>query len=105
MKRFEGKTFLVTGAGSGIGPACVRRLFAEGGSIAAADLSKERIDRAVAEFGGSEKIHGAAVDVSNREQVAAFVDDAVQRFGHLYGLVNCAGTRGVGNVLDFEPEV
>jgi meso-butanediol dehydrogenase/(S,S)-butanediol dehydrogenase/diacetyl reductase len=27
MKRFEDKTILVTGAGSGIGAACVRRLF------------------------------------------------------------------------------
>jgi meso-butanediol dehydrogenase/(S,S)-butanediol dehydrogenase/diacetyl reductase len=105
MKRFEGRTFVVTGAASGIGQACVRRLFAEGASVAAADLNKENIDKAVAEFGGSEKIHGAAVDVSNREQVSAFISDAVQRFGKLYGLVNCAGTRGVGNVLDFDPEV
>lgn len=105
MKRFDGKTFLVTGAGSGIGEACVRRLFAEGASVAAADLNKEHIDKAVAEYGGSERVYGVAVDVANREQVAAFVDGAVKRFGALHGLVNCAGTRGVGNVLDFEPEV
>lgn len=105
MKRFEGKTFLVTGAGSGIGQACVRRLFADGASVAAADLSKENVDQTVAEFGGSERIYGAAVDVANREQVEAFVAGAVKRFGQLSGLVNCAGTRGVGNVLDFDPEV
>ena len=43
MKRFEDKTILVTGAGSGIGAACVRRLFAEGASIAAADVRKEEV--------------------------------------------------------------
>ena len=37
MKRFEGRTILVTGAGSGIGAACVRRLFEEGASIVAWD--------------------------------------------------------------------
>jgi len=46
MKRFEDKTILVTGAGSGIGAACVRRLFAEGASIAAADVRKEEVDKA-----------------------------------------------------------
>lgn len=36
--------------------------------------------------------------------MAAFVSGAVQRFGKLYGLVNSAGIRGVGNVLDVDPE-
>ena len=53
MKRFEGKSILVTGAGSGIGAACVRRLFAEGASIAAADVRKEEVDKVVSEFGDS----------------------------------------------------
>ena len=41
MKRFEDKTILVTGAGSGIGATCVRRLFAEGASIVSGDVRKE----------------------------------------------------------------
>jgi meso-butanediol dehydrogenase / (S,S)-butanediol dehydrogenase / diacetyl reductase len=102
MKRFEGKTILVTGAGSGIGAATVRRLFAEGASVVAADVRKEDVDKVVGEFAGSDKVYGVAVDVSDQEQVAAFVAGAVERFGKLYGLVNCAGIRGVGNVLDFD---
>src|SRR5215469_6571117 len=105
MKRFEGKTILVTGAGSGIGAACVRRLFAEGASIGAADVRKEEVDQVVSEFGNSERIYGVGVDVSDRDQVAAFVSGAVRRFGKLSGLVNSAGIRGVGNVLDTDPEV
>jgi NADP-dependent 3-hydroxy acid dehydrogenase YdfG len=68
MKRFEDKTILVTGAGSGIGAACVRRLFAEGASIVAADVRKEEVDKVVFEFGNSERIYGAGVDVSDRDQ-------------------------------------
>jgi meso-butanediol dehydrogenase/(S,S)-butanediol dehydrogenase/diacetyl reductase len=104
MKRFENKTVLVTGAGSGIGAAAVRRLFDEGASIVAADVRKEEVDKIVSECGGSDRMYGVGVDIANRDQVAAFVSGAVQRFGKLHGLVNSAGIRGVGNVLDFDPE-
>jgi NAD(P)-dependent dehydrogenase (short-subunit alcohol dehydrogenase family) len=105
MNRFEDKTILVTGAGSGIGAACVRRLFAEGAAIAAADVRKAEVDKVVSEFGDSERIFGVGVDVADRDQVAAFVAEAVRRFGKLHGLVNSAGIRGVGNILDTDPEV
>lgn len=105
MKRFENKTVVVTGAGSGIGAACVRRLFDEGASVVAADVQKENVDRVVAEFEGSDRVYGVGVDISDREQVAALVSGAVQRFGQLWGLVNCAGIRGVGSVLTVEPGV
>ena len=104
MNRFDGKAFLVTGAGSGIGAACVRRLFAEGASIVAADVRKADVDRVVSEFGESSRVRAVEVDVGNREQVAAMVSGAVEQFGRLDGLVNSAGVRGVGNILDFEPD-
>jgi meso-butanediol dehydrogenase / (S,S)-butanediol dehydrogenase / diacetyl reductase len=105
MTRFENRAVLVTGAGSGIGAATVRRLFAEGASIAAAGVHKEAVDKVVAEFDGSDRIYAAAVDVANRDQVFAFVAGAVERFGKLHGLANCAGIRGVGGILDTDPDV
>src|SRR5580692_9572343 len=99
MNRFENKVVLITGAGSGIGAASVRRLFSEGASIAAADIRKEEVDKVVAEFKGSDRIYGVSIDVSNRDQVADFVSGAVRRFGKLHGLVNSADIRGVGNIL------
>jgi len=105
MQRFENRVVLVTGAGSGIGAATVRRLFEEGASIAAADIRKQDVDKVVAEFAGSDRVRGYVVDVSDREQTQALVVQALQHFGKLDGLVNSAGIRGVGSILDTDPEV
>ena len=104
MSRFDGKTIVVTGAGSGIGAACVRRLLAEGASVVAADVRMEDVEQLAAEFGDGGRIHAARVDVTDREQVAGLIASAAERFGNLYGLVNSAGIRSVGNVLDLEPD-
>jgi NAD(P)-dependent dehydrogenase (short-subunit alcohol dehydrogenase family) len=44
MQRFDNMTVVVTGAASGIGAACVRRLYSEGARVALADVSQEGID-------------------------------------------------------------
>jgi NAD(P)-dependent dehydrogenase (short-subunit alcohol dehydrogenase family) len=105
LQRFENRAVVVTGAGSGIGAATVRRLFAEGASIVAADVRKDAVESVMAEFGGSPRITGAATDVSDRGEVAALIAEAGRRFGTLWGLVNCAGIRGVGSVLDTDPDL
>jgi NAD(P)-dependent dehydrogenase (short-subunit alcohol dehydrogenase family) len=103
MKRFEGKTILVTGAGSGIGAACVRRLHAEGAAVVGVDVNQADVERVLAELSGGQTL-ALAANVADRAKVEAAVSAAVDRFGNLYGMVNCAGIRGVGSVLDFEDE-
>lgn len=104
MNRFENKAILVTGAASGIGAACVRRLHSEGASIAIADLDKAGIDALISQLGTPERIYAASVDISNPLEAETFVKGAITAFGMIHGLINCAGIKGVGNVLDCDIE-
>ena len=85
--RLEGKVALVTGAGSGIGRATVRRFAAEGARVVAADLDAERAEETCA---GLDAVPVAA-DVRNAGAVARMVDTAVERYGGLDVFHNNAG--------------
>ncbi|MDR0837729.1 MAG: SDR family NAD(P)-dependent oxidoreductase [Propionibacteriaceae bacterium] len=51
--RFENKTIIITGAGSGIGLSAAKQAIAEGAKVVAVDLSAERLDAAAAEIGAA----------------------------------------------------
>jgi meso-butanediol dehydrogenase / (S,S)-butanediol dehydrogenase / diacetyl reductase len=91
LSRFDGKTVLVTGGASRIGEQTLRRLFDEGASLAVADLHQEDLDRVASKFADTDRLLTVATNVAHRDQVAAFVNAAVERFGTPNGLVNCAG--------------
>lgn len=93
--RFDGKTIIVTGGGSGIGAATAEELGASGATVIVADLNiahAEGIAAAITAKGG--KAHAVAVDVAKADQVKAMVDFAVAKTGALHGIVNNAGIGG-----------
>jgi NAD(P)-dependent dehydrogenase (short-subunit alcohol dehydrogenase family) len=81
--------FLITGAASGLGAATARLLVAEGGSIVIADLDRAAGENLAAELGSAARY--ALTDVTSEGDAQAAVDLALQSFGHLHCLVNCAG--------------
>jgi NAD(P)-dependent dehydrogenase (short-subunit alcohol dehydrogenase family) len=83
------QTFLVTGGGSGLGAACVRRLAAREGRVVIADVRKEVGAALAAELGAH--VIFVETDVTNRASADACVAAVVREFGALHGLVNCAG--------------
>ncbi len=87
--KISDSTFLVTGGGSGLGAACVRRFVAGGGLAVIADVQKAPSEALAAELGN--KVRFVETDVTNRASAERAVDTVIKEFGGLHGLVNCAG--------------
>lgn len=102
MARFEGKTGLVTGGGTGIGLACARAIVEGGGNVVLAGRREAVVAQAAEVLG--ERAAGVACDVTDDRSVDAAVGFAVERFGGLQLAVNCAGTGSIGSVLNSTSE-
>ncbi|MDP3977228.1 MAG: SDR family oxidoreductase [Pseudomonas sp.] len=92
MSNIQDKVILITGASSGIGEACARLLAQKGAHLLLGARRSERLEHLVGEIreaGGSAEYR--RLDVTSREDVQAFVDFAVERYGRVDVLLNNAG--------------
>lgn len=91
MKKFEGKTVLVTGAGRGLGCTLAEEFAKEGANLVLVDVNEQGlrdIKGVVIELGSSAiTIHA---DVTSRSEVEKMVAQAVETFGQLDVAVNNA---------------
>jgi len=88
----EGKRAAVTGAGSGMGRATAELFARRGARVAAVDIDREAAEDTVAaiEADGGEAV-ALTADVSDGDDVAAFVEATVEQWGGLDVLHNNAG--------------
>ncbi|MBN0989269.1 3-hydroxyacyl-CoA dehydrogenase [Amphritea pacifica] len=91
------KVFIVTGASSGLGEAVARRLVDQGASVVLADINEER-GVAVADSLADKAVF-CKTDITDEQSAQNCIDTAVNMFGCLNGLVNCAGIPGAERVL------
>ncbi|MFK8020608.1 MAG: SDR family NAD(P)-dependent oxidoreductase [Pseudomonadales bacterium] len=98
---------LITGAASGIGLACARRLAAEGRPVALWDLNAAKAEDMASELQdltGSRCV-GMSVDVRDTEALASVVDTCRAEIGSFSGFVHAAGVSGVGTIADLTPKM
>lgn len=89
---------VVTGGASGLGEATVRRIAESGGKAAIFDLNAERANQLIEEL-GEESVVYMETDVTDAGQVERNVKTAVEQFGAVNLIVNCAGIGTPGKVL------
>lgn len=88
----KNKGVLVTGGASGLGAACVRLLAEHGAKVVIADLNSEGGESLAAELrANGASVSFAQTNVTSEESVQAAVKTAVEQYGGLHILINCAG--------------
>ncbi len=90
--RLSGKTAVVTGGGSGVGLATARAFLEAGANVAIAGRDAAKLDAAVRDLDGGERLLSLPTDVTVAAQCQALIDAATAKFGRVDILVNNAGT-------------
>jgi len=103
MGRVQDRTVIVTGGAGGIGSAACQAIAAEGGNVVVADLDDSAarvVVDAIEASGGSATPIG--VDVTDRSQVRAMVQTAVETYGRLDVIFNNAGMNRPRGFMDVD---
>jgi len=105
MSFWQDKVVLVTGGSSGLGRAIAEAFVAAGAKVAIAGLEPDAVERAAAEMSGQRgEVLGVRTDVTRQEDVDRLFARALERFGRLDVLVNCAGRSMRGKLIETTPE-
>lgn len=92
MTTFDGRTFVVTGAASGIGRALALHLASRGSDVAICDVNEDELAvtaRDVERRG--RKATAEVVDVADRGAMHAFAERVIEAHGRVHGVINNAG--------------
>ena len=90
LKRFEDKTVLVTGAGSGIGKSTALRLDKEGATLIIVDINEEHLD-VTKKLLSNDQSSLMVLDISNLEDINQCFKSVKENYKKLDALINVAG--------------
>lgn len=104
MGKFENKVVIITGAAGGIGKVTAKKLADEGAKLALVDLNLDAVTEVINEIGLDEtRAVALQADVTKEEEVKAYVDDTVGKFGKIDGFFNNAGVEGTTKPIEEYP--
>jgi NAD(P)-dependent dehydrogenase (short-subunit alcohol dehydrogenase family) len=95
--QLENKGILVTGGASGLGAACVKLLTQAGAKATIVDLNPQTGTALAEEIGSAAQF--VKTDVTNEADVQAAIKAAIEKFGALHIVINCAGIGVAEKVL------
>ena len=98
-----GKSVVITGGTDGLGLALAQHLAAEGASVAVCGRDQERLraaEASVQDAGGD--VLAVRADVSSADDIEAFVDASVGRWGRIDGVVHNAGRSAAGTIQSID---
>jgi NAD(P)-dependent dehydrogenase (short-subunit alcohol dehydrogenase family) len=93
MGQLDGKVCIITGAAGSIGAETARLMLAEGGRVMLVDKSADRLAQ-LADSLPPDRVATSIADVAQTEQVKAFVDATVAKWGAIDVLFSNAGNDG-----------
>lgn len=100
MTEMQGKSVLVTGAGSGIGRAIAERFADDGATVFCADINAKTAEQAARELcARGVQAHAVVVDISCEDSVAAMVDTVMGVAGRIDTVAANAGAMVEGDLL------
>ncbi len=95
--RVENGTFFITGGGSGLGAATAEVLAEAGANVLLADVNEDAGERLASKIG--DRARFVRTDVTDEASVRHALGSAVEVFGSLDGVVNCAGIGPAAKVV------
>lgn len=96
---------MISGGGSGIGRATALAMGAEGASLALGGLDAEPIEETLVDVRSSGgRAVGEVVDVARAADADRLIQAAIEAFGRLDVVVNCAGTSAVADLVDMSED-
>lgn len=101
MNRFENKTVIITGAGSGIGEATAKRFSDEGANVVLVGRTKKKLDKVAGALSG-DNVMVAPFDIGDENAVKDLFRAVIKEFKTVDVLVNNAGTFFGGKVQDIK---
>lgn len=102
--RLDGRHFLVTGAGSGIGRETVVLLHALGARLSLVDLDGAALDAVRVQLGDGKEAACHLADLSDLAGIESLVARCVAAGGPLHGAVHCAGIQAINPARTLQPD-